>query len=139
MANIMVVEDDEMNRDMIARHLQWEGYQVTTAANGVQAVALAESRVVDLILMDMGLPIMNGWQATHRIKSSPATRAIPIIALTAYAMSDDKTKALDAGCDDYEAKPINFPRLLSKIQRFLSAAPRAAARQEKEIYDNADK
>ena len=133
MASIMVVEDDEMNRDMIARHLQWEGYQVITAANGVQAVALAESRSVDLILMDMGLPIMNGWQATHRIKSSPETRAIPIIALTAYAMSDDKAKAIEVGCDEYEAKPINFPRLLSKIQRFLKQASLAGVRREQEL------
>src|SRR5262245_54907326 len=111
MPNILIVEDDDMNRDMLARHLKWEGYQVIAAVNGVQAVALARSEAIDLILMDMGLPIMNGWQATHRLKSAPETQPIPIIALTAYALTEDRAKCLDIGCDEYETKPIEFPRL----------------------------
>jgi CheY-like chemotaxis protein len=129
MPNILIVEDDEMNRDMVARHLKWEGYQTITAANGVQAVALAQSESVDLILMDMGLPIMNGWQATHRLKAMPETRAIPIIALTAYALTEDRAACLSVGCDEYESKPIDFPRLLAKMHQFLTGTP-IAARQE---------
>ena len=102
MPNILIVEDDDMNRDMLARHLKWEGYQVIAAVNGVQAVALARSEPIDLILMDMGLPIMNGWQATYRLKSAPETQPIPIIALTAYALTEDRAKCLDIGCDEYE-------------------------------------
>ena len=123
MPNILVVEDDEMNRDMLARHLKWEGYQIVTAANGVQAIALAHSEAIDLILMDMGLPIMNGWQATHRLKAAPATQGIPIIALTAYALSEDRAKCLSMGCDEYESKPIDFPRLLAKMHHLLENTP----------------
>jgi two-component system, cell cycle response regulator DivK len=119
MPNILVVEDDEMNRDMLARHLKWDGYQIVTAANGVQAIALAHSEAIDLILMDMGLPILDGWQATQRLKRAPATQAIPIIALTAYALTEDRAKCIQAGCDDYETKPIDFPRLLAKMQHYL--------------------
>ncbi len=119
MPNILVVEDDEMNRDMLARHLKWEGYQIVTAANGVQAIALAHSEAIDLILMDMGLPILDGWQATQRLKRAPATQAIPIIALTAYALTEDRDKCFQVGCDDYETKPIDFPRLLAKMQHCL--------------------
>ena len=120
MPNILVVEDDEMNRDMLARHLKWEGYQVVTAANGVQALALAHSEHIDLILMDMGLPILDGWQATYRLKMAPETQAIPIIALTAYALTEDRVKCFQAGCDDYETKPIDFPRLLAKMHHYLA-------------------
>jgi two-component system, cell cycle response regulator DivK len=127
MPNILIVEDDEMNRDMMARHLKWEGYQVVTAINGVQAVALAQSEQIDLILMDMGLPVMNGWQAAHRLKAAPATRAIPIIALTAYAMTEDRIKAINVGCDEYETKPVDFPRLFAKMRRFLADMPQAGA------------
>ena len=130
MATILVVEDDEMNRDMIARHLKWAGYQVIAAKNGVEAVASAEAEAIDLILMDMGLPLMNGWQATSRLKTTPKTQGIPVIALTAYAMSDDKRKAMSVGCDEYEAKPINFPRLLAKMQRFLKQDPEAGVHRE---------
>lgn len=126
MPNILLVEDDAMNRDMMARHLKWEGYQVITAANGVQAVALAQSEAIDLILMDMRLPIMNGWEATHRLKAAPATCAIPIIALTAYALSEDRAKCLNVGCDEYESKPIDFPRLLTKMHRLLETTPNAS-------------
>ena len=126
MPNILLVEDDVMVRDMVARHLKWEGYHVITAANGIQAVALAQSEAIDLILMDMGLPIMNGWEATHRLKAAPATRAIPIIALTAYALSEDRAKCLSIGCDEYESKPIDFPRLLAKMQSLLVNMPNTA-------------
>jgi two-component system cell cycle response regulator DivK len=119
MATILIVEDNAMNRDMMARHLKWEGYQIITAMNGVQAVALAQSESIDLILMDMRLPIMTGWEATHQLKATPATRGIPIIALTAYALSEDRAKCLDVGCDEYESKPIDFPRLLAKMHRLL--------------------
>jgi two-component system cell cycle response regulator DivK len=130
MPNILIVEDDEMNRDMLARHLKWEGYQTITAANGVQAVALAQSESVDLILMDMGLPIMNGWQATHRLKAMQETRAIPIIALTAYALAEDRAKCLSVGCDEYESKPIDFPRLLGKMRRFLAGTLKAVRQED---------
>jgi CheY-like chemotaxis protein len=120
MPNILVVEDDDMNRDMLARHLKWEGYQVITAANGAQAIALAHSEHIDLILMDMGLPVLDGWQATHRLKQAPATQAIPIIALTAYALTEDRARCFQVGCDDYETKPIDFPRLLAKMQYCLT-------------------
>jgi len=123
MPNILIVEDDEMNRVMMARHLKWEGYTVIAAANGVQAVALAQAGSIDLILMDMGLPIMNGWEATRRLKAAPATRAIPVIALTAYVLSEDRSKCLQVGCDEYESKPINFPRLFAKMSRFLNDTP----------------
>ncbi len=119
MAKILIVEDDALNRDMLARRLTWEGYQVETAANGAQAVELASSVLPDLILMDVGIPLLNGWQATQRIKSQPETQHIPVVALTAYALPEDRTKSLAAGCDDYETKPIDFPRLLDKIQLYL--------------------
>ena len=130
MPNILIVEDDDMNRDMLARHLKWEGYQVIAAVNGVQAVALARSEPIDLILMDMGLPIMNGWQATYRLKSAPETQPIPIIALTAYALTEDRAKCLDIGCDEYETKPIEFPRLLAKMRRLLESRPKASPQEE---------
>ena len=130
MPNILIVEDDDMNRDMLARHLKWEGYQVIAAVNGVQAVALARSEAIDLILMDMGLPIMSGWQATNRLKSAPETQPIPIIALTAYALTEDRAKCLDIGCDEYETKPIEFPRLLAKMRRLLESRPKASPQEE---------
>lgn len=120
MPNILLVEDDAMIREMLARRLKWAGYHVITADNGAHAVTLVQSEPIDLILMDMGLPIMNGWQATNRIKSSPETCAVPIIALTAYALTEDRAKCIDAGCDDYETKPIDFARLLIKIQGLLA-------------------
>jgi len=122
MPKILIVEDDTMNREMLARRLNWEGYQVATATNGAQAVELASSELPDLILMDLGIPLLNGWQATHRIKSQPDTRHIPVIALTAYVLAEDRTKSLAAGCDDYETKPVDFPRLLNKIQLYLERA-----------------
>lgn len=119
MSKILVVEDDAMNRDMLARRLVWEGFEVTTATNGAEAVELAGAERPDLILMDLGIPLLNGWQATHRIKSQPETNHIPVIALTAYALTEDRAKSLAAGCDDYETKPVDFPRLLGKIEQFL--------------------
>ncbi|HJZ49829.1 MAG TPA: response regulator [Roseiflexaceae bacterium] len=120
MAKILLVEDDALNREMVTRRLTWEGYEVITAQDGAAAVALAEAEQPDLILMDLGLPILNGWQAAQRIKSSSRTQGIPIIALTAYALTEDREKSLEAGCDDYESKPIDFSRLQVKIQALLS-------------------
>ena len=119
MTTILVVEDEVSIRDLIERRLFIEKYQVITAPDGARAVALARAEQPDLILMDMGLPIMNGWQATHRIKTRPETQAIPIIALTAYAMPEDRARCIAAGCDDYETKPIDFPRLLQKVRALL--------------------
>jgi CheY-like chemotaxis protein len=115
MAKILLVEDDLMNLDMLSRHLKWDGHSVITATDGAEAVRLARAELPDVILMDMGLPVLNGWQATHRIKSTPETSAIPIIALTAYAMAEDRLRCLSVGCDDYQTKPVNFPQLLAKI------------------------
>ena len=127
MPTILLVEDDPMNLDMMTRHLKWEGYRVITATNGVQAVALARSAAVDLILMDMGLPIMNGWQATERLKTGADTRDIPIIALTAYALTEERIQSLAAGCDDIETKPVDFARLWAKMKRYLEHMPDPAA------------
>ena len=119
MAKILLVEDNEENRDMLSRRLTRRGYEVVIALDGGQGVAMAQSEIPDLILMDMDLPVLNGWEATRQLKAAPATQAIPIIALTAHAMMDDREKALEAGCDDYDTKPIEFPRLLGKIEAFL--------------------
>jgi len=118
-AKILLVEDNEMNRDMLSRRLERKGYQVMMAVDGGAGVEMAVSEAPDLILMDMSLPVLNGWEATRQIKAHPQTRAIPIIALTAHAMDSDRQNALDAGCDDYETKPIELPRLLEKIERLL--------------------
>lgn len=119
MAKILLVEDNEMNRDMLSRRLQRNGYSIAIAVDGRQGVAMARSEAPDLILMDMGLPYMDGWEATRQLKAAADTRPIPIIALTAHAMSDDRQKALEAGCDDYDTKPIELPRLLKKIESLL--------------------
>jgi len=121
MAKILLVEDNEMNRDMLSRRLQKKGYEVVMAVDGEQGVAMAASESPDLILMDMSLPVVDGWEATRRIKENPATGAIPIIALTAHAMSDDRQKALEAGCNEYDTKPVELPRLLSKIEALLGS------------------
>src|SRR6266508_1106390 len=120
MSTILLVEDDAMNRDMIARYLAMHEYQVITAGDGANAVLLARKARPNLILMDMGLPILNGWQATHRLKTTPETRSIPIIALTAFAMAEDRTKCLATGCDAFESKPVNFDRLLATMRQLLS-------------------
>jgi CheY-like chemotaxis protein len=116
---ILLVEDDLLNREMISRYLTIEGYQVISASDGAQAVALAQAHIPDLILMDMGLPVLSGWQATQQIKATPSTSAIPIIALTAYAMAEDRERAFTVGCNDFETKPVNFIRLKGKIQALL--------------------
>lgn len=113
---ILLVEDNEMNRDMLSRRLLRRGYAVVFATDGQQAVDQASSERPDLILMDMGLPVMDGWEATRRIKADPGTRTIPIIALTAHAMAADRDKALQAGCDDFDTKPVDIARLVDKIE-----------------------
>lgn len=119
MSKILLVEDNEMNSDMLSRRLQRKGHQVIIAIDGVQGVELAHSQNPDLILMDMSLPVLDGWQATQKLKSAPETNSIPIIALTAHAMAGDREKCLDIGCDDYDTKPVEFSRLLGKIQALL--------------------
>ncbi len=119
MAKILLIEDNEMNRDMLSRRLMRKGYEVLLAVDGGQGVALAQEAVPDLILMDMSLPVLDGWEATRQLKEAAATKAIPIIALTAHAMSGDREKALAAGCDDYDTKPVELPRLLEKIEAIL--------------------
>jgi two-component system cell cycle response regulator DivK len=119
MARILLVEDNEMNRDMLSRRLLRKGFEVVMAVDGGQAVIMAESEHPDLILMDMSLPVIDGWEATRRVKAAERTAHIPVIALTAHAMSGDREKALDAGCDDYDTKPIEMPRLLEKIDALL--------------------
>jgi len=119
MPKILLVEDNEMNRDMLSRRLERRGYQVLIAVDGEQGVALAQSEAPNLILMDMSLPVVDGWEAARRLKAAPETRTIPIIALTAHAMVGDRDKAIQAGCDDYDTKPIELPRLLDKIQNIL--------------------
>jgi len=119
MPRILLVEDNEMNRDMLSRRLMRRGFEVTCAVDGQEGVDAAQSNPPDLILMDMSLPVIDGWTATRALKSSDTTRSIPIIALTAHAMSGDREKALEAGCDDYDTKPIELPRLLEKIAALL--------------------
>jgi two-component system, cell cycle response regulator DivK len=120
LAKILLVEDNEMNRDMLSRRLERKGYEVAIAVDGGQGVELARSVAPDLILMDMSLPVLDGWEATRQLKGDGQTSSIPIIALTAHAMSGDREKALEAGCDDYDTKPIELPRLLQKIQVMLA-------------------
>ncbi len=119
MPKILLVEDNEMNRDMLSRRLERKGFQVLMAVDGQQGIDLAGSGAPDLILMDMNLPVVDGWEATRRIKANAATKTIPVIALTADAMTGDRDKALAAGCDDYDTKPVDFPRLLGKIETQL--------------------
>lgn len=121
---ILVVEDDAMIRDVLSRHLVAEGYAVILANDGAQGVHRARVERPSLIIMDMGLPILNGWQATSRIRSMAQTRAIPIIALTAYAMKEDRARCLSIGCNEYESKPVDFIQLMQKIKLLLSPAPR---------------
>lgn len=119
MPKILLVEDNEMNRDMLSRRLERRGYQVVIAVDGAQGVALARSERPHLILMDMDLPVLDGWEATRQLKAAPETQSIPIIALTAHAMAGDREKAIEVGCDDYDSKPVELPRLLSKIEALL--------------------
>jgi CheY-like chemotaxis protein len=126
-AKLLLVEDNEMNRDMLSRRLTRRGYEVAIAVDGAQGVAMAQSEHPDLILMDMSLPVMDGWEATRQIKAAQDTGHLPVIGLTANAMAGDREKALDAGCDDYDTKPVDLERLLKKIEDLLS--PTTAASQ----------
>jgi len=119
---ILLVEDNELNRDMLAKRLTRKGFEVLTAVDGQEGVTLAFSNLPDLILMDLSLPILNGWEATQQIKANQKTHHIPIIALTAHAMIGDREKALQAGCDEYDTKPVEFTRLLGKIEKLLPSA-----------------
>lgn len=119
MAKILLVEDNEMNRDMLSRRLERKGYHVTLAVDGAEGLEQARRAAPDLILMDMSLPVIDGWEATRQLKADQATRRIPVIALTAHAMASDEQKARDAGCDDFDTKPIELPRLLAKIEALL--------------------
>jgi two-component system, cell cycle response regulator DivK len=119
MARILLVEDNEMNRDMLSRRLTRSGYDVVIAVQGEEGVTLARTASPDLVLMDMSLPVLDGWEATRRLKGDPATREIPVIALTAHAMSGDQEKARAAGCDDFDTKPVEYTRLVSKIEGLL--------------------
>ena len=127
MPKILLVEDNEMNRDMLSRRLERKGYQVVLALDGQSGVEMAQSQTPDLVLMDMSLPVLDGWEATRRLKADAATKHIPVIALTAHAMSSDREKALEAGCDDYDTKPIELPRLLGKIEALLGGSEMASA------------
>ena len=120
MPKILLVEDNEMNRDMLSRRLERKGYEVVLALDGQSGVEMAQSQAPDLVLMDMSLPVLDGWEATRRLKADAATQHIPVIALTAHAMSSDREKAIEAGCDDYDTKPVELPRLLGKIAALLS-------------------
>ena len=122
MAKILLVEDNEMNRDMLSRRLARKGHEVLIAVDGAEGVSMAIAKIPDLILMDMSLPVLDGWQATQQIKAAPETKTIPVIALTAHAMAGDREKCLAAGCDDYDTKPVEFPRLLTKIEMLLKGA-----------------
>jgi len=125
MSKILLVEDNEMNRDMLSRRLTRNGYEVVIAVDGQQGVDLAMSEHPDLILMDMSLPVIDGWEATRRIKGDDTTKKIPVIALTAHAMAGDREKAMENGCDDYDTKPVELPRLLGKIVALLESVSRA--------------
>lgn len=120
MGKILLVEDNEMNRDMLSRRLKRKGHEVVIAVDGEQGVNMALSEQPDIILMDMSLPVLDGWQATQEIKTNQETQNIPVIALTAHALAGDREKSIQAGCDEYETKPVDFPRLLEKIESFLN-------------------
>ena len=119
MSKLLLVEDNEMNRDMLTRRLERKGFEVVIAVDGQAGIDMASSNSPDIILMDLSLPVIDGWEATRQIKADPATRSIPVIALTAHAMAGDEQKALEAGCNDYDTKPIDLKRLLGKIENLL--------------------
>jgi CheY-like chemotaxis protein len=122
MTTILIVEDNEMNRDMLSRRLERKGYEVLIAVDGEKGLEVARAKLPDLVLMDMSLPVVDGWEATRRLKADVRLKHIPVIALTAHAMANDRDKALEAGCDEYDTKPIEFPRLLAKMDALLVAA-----------------
>ena len=115
MPKVLIVEDNEMNRDMLSRRLERRGFAVVIAIDGAQGVAMSKTELPDIVLMDMSLPVMNGWEATRAIKADPTTQHMPVIALTAHSMAGDREKAMAAGCDDYDTKPVELPRLLEKM------------------------
>jgi two-component system cell cycle response regulator DivK len=119
---VLLIEDNEMDRDLLSRRLIRRGFQVVFAMDGQQGVDLARSERPDIILMDMSLPVIDGWEATRRVKADDATRGVPVIGLTAHVMSGDREKAIEAGCDDYDTKPVEFDRLIGKIERLLGIA-----------------
>ncbi|MDF2781451.1 MAG: Circadian input kinase [Geminicoccaceae bacterium] len=119
MTRVLLVEDNEMNRDMLSRRLRRRGFEVLIAADGEEGVSMATAEKPDLILMDMSLPVLDGWEATRRLKTAPDTARIPVIGLTAHAMATDRDKCLEAGCDDYDTKPVELARLMEKIERLL--------------------
>jgi two-component system, cell cycle response regulator DivK len=135
MPRILLVEDNEMNRDMLSRRLIRRGYDVILAQDGKEGLQAAHSLAPDLILMDMSLPILDGWEATRQLKSSPDTAGIPVIALTAHALTDDREKATQAGCDGYETKPVELPRLIETIEKLL--APRTPVVRQEEVRGSA--
>ena len=136
MARVLLVEDNELNRDMLSRRLRRRGYDLAIAVDGAEAIAIASAQTFDLILMDMSLPVIDGWEATRRLKAQPHTKDVPIIALTAHAMRGDRDQALEAGCDDYDTKPIDLKRLIGKMKLFLSSEqltsdkPKVSAKSE---------
>jgi two-component system, cell cycle response regulator DivK len=123
MARVLLVEDNEMNRDMLSRRLIRQGFEVMIAVDGAEGVSMTRDLLPDLVLMDMSLPLVDGWEATRQLKAAELTKAIPVIALTAHAMAGDRDKAIEAGCDDYDTKPIELPRLLEKMRRLLGQTP----------------
>jgi CheY-like chemotaxis protein len=123
MAKILLVEDDDLNRDMLSRRLQRKGHELLLAADGMQAILMAESETPDLVLLDMSLPVIDGWEVARRLKASPTTARVPVVALTAHAMAGDRERALAAGCDDYDTKPIDFPQLLARLEALLAPRP----------------
>ena len=123
MTKILIVEDNEMNRDMLSRRLERRGFTVVMAVDGAEGVAMSKTELPDIVLMDMSLPIMNGWEATRAIRADDLTARIPVIALTAHSMPGDREKALEAGCDDYDTKPVDLPRLLAKMLALGIAEP----------------
>lgn len=137
MTKILLVEDNELNRDMLSRRLQRHGYEVLCAGDGQSGVAMAQEEMPDLILMDLSLPILDGWEATRRLKADSQTRAIPVIALTAHALPGDREQALQAGCDDYDSKPIELPGLLGKIAAQLERAQKPSSKANLDTTGNA--
>jgi two-component system, cell cycle response regulator DivK len=129
MTKVLLVEDNEMNRDMLSRRLIRRGFQVVFAMDGQQGIDLARSERPDIILMDMSLPVIDGWEVTRRVKADDVTRSVPVIGLTAHAMAGDREKAIEAGCDDYDTKPVELDRLIGKIERLLGTAKGEALRQ----------
>jgi two-component system cell cycle response regulator DivK len=123
MKKLLLVEDNEMNRDMLSRRLARRGYEVLLAVDGAEGIASATQNQPDLIIMDMSLPVLDGWESTRRLKEQPETKGIPVLALTAHAMSGERERALAAGCNDYDTKPVDFNRLMGKIESLLPASP----------------